>query len=224
MDIFEAIKTRHSVRAYKDQKISSDVLNKLQNEIAMCNEESGLNIQLITDEPNAFSGFMARYGKFTGVKNYIALIGKRDDSLDEKLGYYGERIVLMASMLGLNTCWVAASFSKGKAKYKTEKGEKLVCVISLGYGETQGIPHKSKPLESLCKVEETMPGWFEKGMKAAQLAPTAINQQKFLFTLSDNTVNAKATGGFYSKLDLGIVKYHFEVGAGKDNFTWYKQL
>ena len=24
----------------------------------------------------------------------------------------------------------------------------------------------------------------------------------------------------YSKMDLGIVKYHFEVGAGKENFEW----
>ena len=24
----------------------------------------------------------------------------------------------------------------------------------------------------------------------------------------------------YSKMDLGIVKYHFEVGAGRENFEW----
>ena len=24
----------------------------------------------------------------------------------------------------------------------------------------------------------------------------------------------------YGKMDLGIVKYHFELGAGKENFTW----
>lgn len=57
-------------------------------------------------------------------------------------------------------------------------------------------------------------------MKAALLAPTAMNQQKFRFTLSGNEVSAKSTGGFYSKMDLGIVKFHFEEGAGRENFTW----
>lgn len=65
-----------------------------------------------------------------------------------------------------------------------------------------------------------MPEWFEKGMKSALLAPTATNQQKFLFTLDQNHVSVRSTGGFYSKVDLGIVKYHFEVGAGIENFHW----
>ncbi|MFR4700307.1 MAG: nitroreductase, partial [Christensenellaceae bacterium] len=34
----------------------------------------------------------------------------------------------------------------------------------------------------------------------------------------EGKVSARATGGFYSKRDLGIVKYHFEIGAG--NFSW----
>lgn len=103
---------------------------------------------------------------------------------------------------------------------KIAKGEKLVCVLSLGYGVTQGVPHKSKPMDALCKVEGKIPGWFKSGMEAALLAPTATNQQKFLLTLSGNTVKAEATGGFYKDVDLGIVKYHFEIGAGKEHFTW----
>ena len=53
-------------------------------------------------------------------------------------------------------------------------------------------------------------------------APTAMNQQKFLISYEDKKVNAKSLGGFYSKVDLGIVKYHFEVSAGKENFDWGK--
>ena len=220
MDILEAMKNRHSVRSYIDKLIDSEVLKALRAQIDTCNKESGLHIQLVTDEPNAFGGFMAHYGKFSGVKNYIALIGAKSADLHEKLGYYGERIVLKAQQLGLNTCWVALTFSKGKSKCTIGKGEKLVCVISLGYGATQGVAHKSKPMETLCRLDGTMPDWFKKGMEAALLAPTATNQQKFLFTLSGNIVKAEATGGFYSKMDLGIVKYHFEIGAGKDHFKW----
>jgi hypothetical protein len=220
MDIHEAMEKRHAVRQYTDQELDADTVAELKAEIDDCNREGGLHIQLVTDEPEAFSSFMAHYGKFTGVRNYIALVGQKNAGLDEKLGYYGQRVVLKAQMLGLNTCWVALTYSKGKSRIQVGADEKLVCVISLGFGRTQGVPHKNKPLESLCQVDGEMPDWFRRGMEAALLAPTAMNQQKFLLTLSGAKVKAEATGGFYSKVDLGIVKYHFEIGAGTDNFTW----
>ena len=221
MELIEAIEKRHSVRSYTDKKIEGEVLSELHAEVASCNKESGLHIQLVTDDPEAFSGFKAHYGKFSNVKNYIGLIGKKEEGLDEKIGYYGERIVLKAQQLGLNTCWVALTYSKRKSKCVIENGEKQVCVIALGYGATEGVPHKSKPFDSLCKIEnDETPEWFKNGMDAAMLAPTAINQQKFRFTLSGNSVNAESMGGPYSKVDLGIVKYHFEAGAGTDNFKW----
>lgn len=220
MDISEAIEKRHSVRSYTDMPISDEIISELNREIAQCNAEGGLNIQLVTNEPEAFGGFMAHYGKFSGVRNYIAMIGKKSAELDEKLGYYGEKLVLKAQQLGLNSCWVALTFSKGKSKCVVNKGEKLICVIALGYGTTQGSAHTSKPIEELYKADTATPEWFKNGIKAAALAPTAVNQQKFLFTLHGNSVKAEATGGFYSKIDLGIVKYHFEAIAGKENFTW----
>jgi hypothetical protein len=220
MDFMQAIENRHSVRDYTDKKIDGDIVSELQKEINLCNGEGKLHIQLVTDEPEAFGGIMAHYGKFNNVKNYIALIGKKGPELEEKIGYYGEALALKAQQLGLNTCWVALTFSKGKSRCKINKGEKLVCVLSLGYGRTQGVPHKSKSLLELCKAEGEMPQWFKRGMDAAILAPTATNQQKFLITFSGNRVSAKSTGGFYSKVDLGIVKKHFEIGAGVDNFSW----
>lgn len=222
MTIFEAMKARHSVRSYKKTPLDEAAIQTLQAEIDACNKESGLHIQLVTKEPKAFDSLMAHYGNFSGARNYIALIGKKDATLDEKLGYYGERLVLLAQTLCLNTCWVAMTFGKGAAKshLSIAPGEKLVCVLALGYGTTQGVAHKSKPMDSLCQASSPVPEWFQRGMEAAMLAPTAMNQQKFLFSLTGNTVTAKSLGGFYSKVDLGIVKYHFEVGAGKENFNW----
>ncbi|WP_295219514.1 nitroreductase family protein [Ruminococcus sp.] len=218
MEIHEAIEKRHSVRSYLDKSIPADIISQLNHEITECNRESGLHIQLVTGEPEAFSGFMAHYGKFSGVRNYIALIGRKTADLDEKIGYYGERIAIKAQQLGLNTCWVAMTFSKKKSRCIVNKGEKLVCVLSLGYGKTQGIAHKSKPMEQLCAVSGKMPEWFRKGMESVMLAPTAMNQQKFLFSLNAENVTVKSTGGFYSKVDLGIVQYHFEVGSGRKIF------
>lgn len=220
MELLEAMKRRHSVRQYTDRPIPAEVLAELEAETAACDREGGLHIQLVANEPEAFQGILAHYGKFSGVRNYLALIGPKGPDLDEKLGYYGERLVLKAAQLGLDSCWVALTFRKGKCRCTVAPGEKLVCVVALGYGTTHGVPHRSRPMEDLCKVKGEMPDWFRAGMEAALLAPTATNQQKFLLTLEGNAVKAESTGGFYSKVDLGIVKYHFEAGAGKDHFTW----
>lgn len=219
MNLSEAMQARHSVRQYKNKPLDTEVIEALQAEIAACNREGGLHIQLVTNEPKAFDGLMAHYGKFSGVTNYIAMIGKKE-GLDEKCGYYGERLVLLAQQLGLNTCWVAMSYSKIKTAFVIDRGEKLCVVIALGYGETQGIPHKSKSLDEVMKTDGTAPDWFKRGVEAALLAPTAMNQQKFLFTQKGNQVSARAGVGFYTKVDLGIAKYHFENGAGKEQFEW----
>ena len=220
MDILEVMKKRHSVRRYTDKKIDEKIKKELIKVINECNNEGDMHIQLCTDEPNAFDSFMSHYGKFNNVKNYIAIVGKKGDKLQEKSGYYGEKVVLKAAELGLNTCWVALTYSKSKTAIKVEKGEKLVCVIALGYGENQGVSRKSKSIEELSKVNGVMPDWFKKGMEAAMLAPTSMNQQKFLISLDGDKISAKALMGFYSKLDLGIVKYHFELGAGRDELEW----
>lgn len=215
MELIEAIKQRHSVRQYTDKKIEMDILTKLQNEIDACNKEGGLHIQLVTDEPKAFDSFMAHYGKFSGVTNYIALVGKKSDKLDELCGYYGERLVIKAQQLGLNSCWVAMTYKKIPDAFKVDKGEKLVVVISLGYGKTSGAEHKSKTAEQVSNISTKTPEWFKSGVKAALLAPTAMNQQKFKLTYVDGNVTAEAGLGFYSKIDLGIIKYHFEVASGR---------
>lgn len=220
MTELEAIRARHSVRQYLNQPMTQEEINALTQEVNTCNRENGLHIQLVTNESKAFNGFMAHYGKFSGVQNYFALVGKAGPDLQEKCGYWGERLVLKAQAMGLNTCWVALTFSKVKSAYTLCSGEKLSAVIALGRGTSQGVPHKSKPMEEVARIEGSMPDWFRAGMEAALLAPTAMNQQKFLFTLEGGQVSAQATGGFYSKIDLGIVKYHFELGAGKENFRW----
>ena len=118
--------------------------------------------------------------------------------LEERAGYYGERIALTAQMLGLNTCWAAMTVSKREVKkhIKIGRGEKLVIVLALGYGKTQGRAHKSKEMEKLCTGADR-PLWFENGMKAVMLAPTAMNQQKFLLSRRGNKVTAESLGGFY---------------------------
>lgn len=216
MDIIQAMNERHSVRSYTDKPIPTDILSELKSEIAKCNNEGNLNIQLVTDEPKAFDGFMAHYGKFGGVENYIVLVGKKVPDIDEKCGYYGERIALKAQQLGLNTCWVALTYKKVRGAFTVKSDEKLTVVIALGYGKTQGVTHTSKAITAVSNVCADSPEWFKKGVEAALLAPTAMNQQKFFFEYANGEVTAKPGRGFYTKVDLGIAKYHFETVTGKE--------
>ncbi len=214
MEMLDLMKTRHSVRQYTDRPIEGEKRNAMNDMIAEINQKAGLHIQFFYDEPKCFDSMMAHYGKFTGVKNYIALVGPKGSDLEERIGYYGEHLVLTAQELGLNTCWVA--LTHGKSKAEIGKSEKQVCLISVGYGCTNGVAHKGKALPEVCNYREGMPEWFLNGMEAALLAPTAMNQQQFYFELlPDGDVKAVCRKGFYTKLDLGIVKYHFEAGSGR---------
>ncbi|MBP5605613.1 MAG: nitroreductase [Ruminiclostridium sp.] len=216
MTITEAIKARHSVRSFKKQPIEKAAVDHLNEIISECNAKSGLNIQLILDDPDCFDTFLAHYGKFRNAVNYIALVGNKAlADLDEKAGYYGEKIVLEAQMLGLNTCWVAGTYGKGKCKAEKSASEKIVCVIAIGYGENEGSNHKSKSLEKLCALKkDDMPTWFRNGMLAATLAPTALNQQKFFIDIDGQDAVISAGKGPMTKIDLGIVRYNFEAASG----------
>lgn len=218
MDIFELMEARHSVRSYLDKPIEPEKQELIKAKVAEVNRESGLNIQVFFDEPRCFNVSKPGYGIFKDCKNYFALVGPGDD--DEKIGYFGEKLVLYAQELGLNTCWAAMSYKKGNVTVEKGKKEKLHIVIALGYGETQGHTRKTKDIKDISNAGEGSPEWFLKGVRAAQLAPTAINQQRFYLTLNGNKVSAKAGLFVYTKMDLGIVKYHFELGAGKENFEW----
>ena len=227
MTLLEAIEARHSVRAYKEQPLTEDVVKILEEQIALLNRDGNLHIQLIQNEPRAFQGTMAKYGKFRNVSNYIVMAGKKSEDLDERVGYYGEHLVLLAQTLGLNTCWVGLSYSKVPGTYVLADGEKIACYIAIGYGETQGVSHKIKTVEQVSNARDITPSWFRKGVEAALLAPTAVNQQKFSFEyvgMENNRPKIRAKKGFsmigYTQIDLGIAKYHFEIGAGKDNIIW----
>ncbi len=212
MEIMKLMEERHSVRQYTDQKIEEEKRKILTDLCEKINAENDMHMQVIYDEPTCFTGMMARYGKFSGVTDYIAVVGPKGADLDEKAGYCGEQLVLKAQELGLNTCWVA--LTHGKSKAKVEKGEKQAILLSLGYGVNQGSAHQSKDISKLAKVNGDAPQWYLDGIKAAMLAPTAMNQQKFTIEQAGEQAKITAAAGMYTKLDLGIVKYHFEAASG----------
>lgn len=219
MDMMEVMKQRHSVRKFTDKSLDAYAVKVLQKEIDACNKESGMHIQLITNESEAFKAGKSTYGQFKGCRNYLTIIGPKGKDIEA--GYYGERVVLKAQELGINSCWVALTYKKGKAKGTKNAGEKRYLVVALGYGENSGAVHKVKSITDVSDYKGGDPDWYKNGLEAAVLAPTAMNRQKFRFERNEDKVGLRVSGiGFYTKIDLGIVKYHFEVGSGKGTEVW----
>ncbi len=222
-ELVEAIESRHSVRMYHaDRPLAPETVSRLYDALAALSAEvDGLTMQLVVNEPRAFGGRWASYGNFKGVENYIVISTRRGSGLDVKIGEQGEKVVLLAQHLGLNTCWVGLTYSKIPGAFSVPAGEKVRCVIAIGYGVEGAIhPHKIKTPEQVSNVEPDFPDWFKEGVRLALLAPTAVNQQKFYFRLMPDGATVRSTTRFsllgYTGIDLGIARLHFAIGSGRE--------
>lgn len=220
MTIKEAIKQRHMVRKYTDKKIPAELVELLNARIEENNNVYGLNLQLVNGNADGIAG-IAKLLLAKGVSNYFVLAGADTPDLDEKLGYCGADLILYAQTLGLNTWWVGGMYSgSGAKKNLKNQNVRVNGVITVGYGQTQGIQHKMKTAEDISSYNGTAPQWFIDGVDALLHAPTALNKMAFTVKGDGNKVSIICDSGHFAGIDLGIGKYHFEVGAGKENFEW----
>ena len=228
-----AMKKRCSRRKYINRTIDPKYVKQLEDNIALYNKESGLNMKLIIGNGGKlFDGFRKSYGLFVGVQNYIAMIGSKTLlNRMEKVGRFGEKLILEATAMGLSTCWVGTSYDKNAAKELCEGNEELDCVIAVGYSDEKhslkermmeyGTHRQNKSKEALIEAEEHVPEWFKQGMDAVYLAPTARNLRPFVFEYKDGQVTASITVPTETAMiDLGIAKLHFELGAGGGSWEY----
>jgi nitroreductase len=226
-DLLTAIEQRRSRRKYIPKALDQYAAETLQGFITDHGSRENLKMQLVVNNRAAFKGFRKSYGMFSGVLNYIALIADKDDTISlEKLGYYGEMLVLQATSLGLGTCWVGGTFDRNSCPVALDKGESVVCAITVGEATQElsakeklirwGTHRKSKTIEQMYTSDVPVPDWFTSGMKSVQKAPSAVNRQPVMFSYNGSAVTASVadiTGDGFA-FDLGIVKLHFELGVG----------
>lgn len=221
----ETIRERHSVREYDGKPLARVEFDALGAVVEECARESGLDIQLVGDNPEVFN-VIARFGLIRECRTHVAFVvddAKAGDvAADEAIGYWGQKIVLAAQDMGLNTCWCALC-SRKKSRAVVAPGKKIRLIIAVGHGKTQGFSRKTKSVEALSSVEcVKAPAWFAAAMEAAQLAPTAMNNQNFKITLlSDGkTVRIDAPQSGLNVIDEGIVRCNFEIAANEAGADW----
>lgn len=220
MKMEDAMRKRHTVRKYTDKKLSDSFIDVLNERIEMNNQRHHLSMKLIVKDGNALP-LLVRLFISKGVRNYVILAGDQAKDLPERIGYAGSDIMLFAQTLGLNTWWISGTYSWYHVRKKV-KDKEIYGILVIGYGLNDGVGHRSDktPLEVSSYQTGDAPQWFKAGVEAALLAPTAFNKQKFKITGNLNNVKIEYDGGSFSGMDKGIIKYHFELGAGKENFNW----
>ncbi|MDE7111134.1 MAG: nitroreductase [Muribaculaceae bacterium] len=223
MTELEALRIRRSVRKYVDTPLRQEDMDAMQAKIDELNRKGDLHFQLVINERKAFRGFLS-YGKFSNVSNYIMVVGRESDTLEYRAGYYGEELVIYAQSIGLSTCFVGLTYKKIDGAFKVGTDERVLLCIALGYAAPGDVRvHKLKRPVQVSNIDEAAPEWFKRGVETALLAPTAVNQQKFYFEyIAPNKVRPRKGNSLvgYTKIDLGIAMYNFEVGAGKESFCW----
>lgn len=235
----EAVDYRSSRRSFTSEIISKDKIAKLDELIYKINTESGLNIQLIEEGADSFGGFKATYGMLKGVNTFVALVGNKNiEGYKREIGYFGEAIVLEATMLGLSTCWVGGTYSKEDVKkvINLESGDELIAVLVIGHAnEKKDIKEKlikkmssnNKDISYYIENDEidNLPNWVIEGLKAVSKAPSALNKKPVRFKFYDDKIKAYTfkDNKSFEEIDLGIAMLHFEIGSNGQGFerSWH---
>lgn len=224
-DYLAAIEKRQSRRTYSPEPIDERAERQLKQRIGQYNREGRLSVSWMDDGGAAFTA-MKSYGIFTNIRSVIVLKGPRSTpDLRERLGYYGELLVLEATAMGLGSCWIAGTFDRNSELFRLDEEEELVSLISVG--NIQGamsfkerlvyrtVGHRRKPLESFYSADSPVPPWFLSGIRAVAKAPSAVNSQRVRFRYSQEKVTASIPGNRETDpIDLGIAKLHFALAAG----------
>ncbi len=218
-----AIESRVSRRKFEKEAIADWEKENIISLINQLNEVSGLTMTFIENGSSAFGKLRKSYGLFTNVRSIILMKGKKDDKdLKEKVGYYGEDLVLAITDLGLGTCWVGGTFDKDELTI--DSGEELACVVAVGKVAAPSFTEKIlrsathrkvKSMEERITSDQPLPQWVQNGMKAVLFAPSAKNTQKVMFKYENNILSAQIADDYsMDMIDLGIAKKHFDIEAG----------
>ena len=218
MTLLEAIDIRSSIRDFDAAPVSKKQIREIGKLIDEYNGEANLNILWLDDAGSAFDSFFKSYGMFKGIRSVIVLKSPTSTpDFAEKLGYYGEMLVLNTVALGLGTCWVGGTFDKKDPAFGIKEDEQIAAVIPVGHPTDeakQKPPRKKKKVKKLYMSDSESPGWFLAGMDAVSKAPSAVNLQPVKFYYISGVTWAKTKSkSVMASLDRGIAKAHFDIAA-----------
>jgi nitroreductase len=231
---FNAISERHSRRAYTGKSLSDANLNHLEKVCSEFRPFRGARSTIVRNPPdNVFRGAIGSYGKIRNAPHFIAFIGDTAiPEVQEAVGYLGEGIILEATSMNIQTCWVGGFFRQEVVEDIVElrNSERVLAITPIGQGldsksRTERTfsrllrAHRRKPLENLIvEASDSYPEWMNSALEAARLAPSAANRQPWRFLIENYSITVRTDdlrdGRWVSKrFDCGIAMLHLELGA-----------
>ncbi|MBR5741171.1 MAG: nitroreductase [Firmicutes bacterium] len=213
---YDAIFVRKSVRKYKPEPLTPDVMFDLQRhvkELEPLLPEIPYQIEVLTGEKPG--------GRFViPAPQYLLFYSKADEAgAWENCGYILEQFSLLFTSLGLGSCWL------GKAKppetMRTANDLDFIAMLAFGTPDEPltrtAAEFKRNPIESMTDVAEEA-----ELLEAVRLAPSAINGQPWmvsgvrgdlLFSRRKQPVLVRAAMTHMNRLDMGIALCHFRLAA-----------
>lgn len=227
---YEAIFLRHSQRKYSGEVPSDEVTSRIQK---VCDEFRPFpgSRAVLVREPGerVFKGAVSElFYKVTETPLYVAFIGDMYvPEVQAATGYLGEGIILEATALGLNTCWVGGFYRPEEVikQINLNTGEQVLGITPIGYSMEEkdrvGVSSKQYRRRTLSKLimrGDVKEKWVKTALEAARIAPSAGNRQPWRFSVDDDSItvssDSKRRGfGISSELNCGIVMLHIELGA-----------
>lgn len=228
---YDALFLRRSQRKYSGEIPDERATSKIEKLCTDFRPFTGSRAVLVTEPANdVFKGAVGPYFfKVTEAPYYIAFIADmKAPNVQSITGYLGEGIILEATYLGLNTCWVGGFFRRDSVMRQVtlQRDERVLAITPVGYSKDSAdrvgampIKYRRKNLNKLVIGENSNKNkWIKSALDAARIAPSATNRQPWRFQTSDDSITISSDSnregfGVSRKLDCGIAMLHLELGA-----------
>jgi len=171
LEVFEAIKTRRSIRAFTKEEVSEEEVRKLID--AARHAPSAGNIQpwefVIVKDPRRKRRLAAAALNEMFIEEAPVVIVVCANEVQSGLGYGArgvtlyclqdtaaatQNILLAACALGLGTCWVGAFYEEEVGKVvNTPRGVRPVAIIPVGHPAEKPSPRTKRPMTEIIHHE-----------------------------------------------------------------------
>ena len=253
MDIpspIETIKKRISCRSFDGRPLDNNMKERLrtffrENTRGLFGNALRFELIDLTEAERAELKSLGTYGVIKGASLYIAGGVRKGPRAMEDFGYGMERNILLATTLGLGTCWLGGTLNRaGFARKVGLAAEELMPAISpVGYpAEKRSLTDRAfrfmaksdrrKPWHELffdgrpdTPLSRELAGPLGEVLEAVRIGPSASNRQPWRIVREGAAVHfflARTPG--YDKMlgeirlqevDMGIALCHFELAAGE---------
>jgi nitroreductase len=200
--ITDIIRQRVSVRTYDPTPLGPDTRRALEEYLRLMARGplgSRLRFMLVAageEDREALQG-LTTYGLIRGASGFVLGAVQAAERDMEDFGYAGEQIVLLATGLGLGTCWLGGTFGRSRfaERVNLQPEERMPCVISVGLpaerrtlidrvirrsaGADRRLPWQRLFFDGSWEapLDEEAAGAYQAPLEMVRLAPSASNRQ-----------------------------------------------